>query len=151
MYRALYCNVLMTNEMHNSYNQFLFHSFLSALHVSNEYSRSSSGARYNVLYYTVQSVQSCLQHYCTDCTKLCNTIYYPVLLMMNGQIRSKHVEQKKIWNKIDYKNCASRWSLTHSNMMRGTHNVKISYKPAAKHGNYTLISTEFQLQWNCEK
>ena len=21
------CNVLMTNEMHNSYNQFLFHSF----------------------------------------------------------------------------------------------------------------------------
>ena len=24
--------VLMTNEMRNSYNQFLFHSFLSALH-----------------------------------------------------------------------------------------------------------------------
>ena len=45
--------VLMTNEMHNSYNQFLFHSFLSALHVSNESSSSSSGARHNVLYYTV--------------------------------------------------------------------------------------------------
>ena len=28
--------VLMTNEMHSSYNQFLFHSFLSALHVSND-------------------------------------------------------------------------------------------------------------------
>ena len=39
--------------MHNSYNQFLFHSFLSVLHVSKESSRSSSGARYNILYYTV--------------------------------------------------------------------------------------------------
>ena len=29
MYRASYCNVLMTNEMHNSYNQFLFHSFFA--------------------------------------------------------------------------------------------------------------------------
>ena len=46
-------NVLMTNEIHNPYNQFLFHSFLSALHVSNESSRSSSGARHNVLHYTV--------------------------------------------------------------------------------------------------
>ena len=45
--------VLMNNEMHNSYNQFLFHSFLSALHVSKESSRSSSGARHNILYYTV--------------------------------------------------------------------------------------------------
>ena len=26
MYRASYCNVQMTNEMHSSYNQFLFHS-----------------------------------------------------------------------------------------------------------------------------
>ena len=38
------------------YNQFLFHIFLSALHVSNESSRSSSGARHNILYYTVQCV-----------------------------------------------------------------------------------------------
>ena len=37
-------NVLITNEMHNSYNQFLLHSFLRAPHVSNESSRSSSGA-----------------------------------------------------------------------------------------------------------
>ena len=59
VYRASYCNVLMTNEMYNYYNQFLFHSFLSALHVSNESSRSSSGARHNILHYTVQSVQSC--------------------------------------------------------------------------------------------
>ena len=41
-------SVLMTNEIHNYYNQFLFHSFLSALHVSNESSRSSSG--YGMIY-----------------------------------------------------------------------------------------------------
>ena len=52
VYRASYCNVLITNEMHNSYNQFLFHS-LSALHVANDSSRSSSAARHNILYYTV--------------------------------------------------------------------------------------------------
>ena len=46
--------VLINNEMHNSYNQFLFHSFLSAVHVSKESSRSLSGARHNTLYYTVQ-------------------------------------------------------------------------------------------------
>ena len=39
-----------TNEMYNSYNQLLFHSFLPALHVSNKSSRSSSGARHNILY-----------------------------------------------------------------------------------------------------
>ena len=46
------CDVLMTDEMHNSYNQF-HSSFLSALHVSNESSHSSSGAWHNILYYTV--------------------------------------------------------------------------------------------------
>ena len=30
--RASYCNVLITNEMQNSYNQFLFHSSLSRLY-----------------------------------------------------------------------------------------------------------------------
>ena len=59
VYRASYCNVLMTNEMHNYYSQFLFHSFLSALHVSHVSSRSSSGGRHNILYYPVQSVQLC--------------------------------------------------------------------------------------------
>ena len=43
----------MTNEMHNSYNQFFIPQFLSALHVSKESSRSSLGARHNILYYTV--------------------------------------------------------------------------------------------------
>ena len=49
----MYCGVLITNGMYSSYNQFLFHSFLSALHVSNESSRSSSGGQHNTLYYTV--------------------------------------------------------------------------------------------------
>ena len=53
VYRASYCSLLVTNKMHNSYNQFLFHSFLSPLHVSNESSRSSLGARRNILYYTM--------------------------------------------------------------------------------------------------
>ena len=57
---------------------------------------------------------------------VCNTVYYAVLLMMNDHIRSKHVEQTKNCGiKIDYKNCVSRWSLTHCNMMHGTHNVKL--------------------------
>ena len=55
--------VLMTNEMHNSYNQFLFHSFMFALHVSKETSRSSAAALYNIP---------------------CNTVHYAVLLVMNG-------------------------------------------------------------------
>jgi hypothetical protein len=45
--------VLITNKMHIFYNKFLLHSFLSALHFSKEYIRSSSGARHNILYYTV--------------------------------------------------------------------------------------------------
>ena len=55
----------MTNEIHNSCNQFFILRFLSALHVSNEFSRSSSGAQYNVP------------------IVLCNTVHYLVLLMMN--------------------------------------------------------------------
>ena len=35
-----YGNVLMTNEMHNYYDQFFIPQFLSAQHVSNESSRS---------------------------------------------------------------------------------------------------------------
>ena len=47
--------------------------------------------------------------------------------MMNNEIHSKHVEQTKNCGiKIDYKNCASCWSLTHCNMMHGTHNIKLN-------------------------
>ena len=88
----------MTNEMHSSFNplnaelntirhllalvraphivhvsrirvnQLLFYTFLSALHVSNESSRSSLGARHNILYYTVWYNRYNRKHDCTDCT-----------------------------------------------------------------------------------
>ena len=131
--------------MHNSYKQFLFHSFLSALHVSKVSSSSSSGAQHDILYYTVQSVQSCLRYDCTDCTKLCNTVYYAVLLMMNDQIRSKHVEQRKNCGmKIDYKNCTSRWLLTHCNMMHGAHNVKCTCRFVTKKTQFITMSCCFR-------
>ena len=57
---------------------------------------------------------------------MCNTVYYVVFLMMNDQIRSKHVEQTKHCGiKIDYKNCESRCLLTRCSIMHGTHNVKL--------------------------
>ena len=86
--------------------------FLSALHVSKESSRSSSRARHDILYYTVQSCRQ-VQLLATGlackrvqllaagfaCTivpiVLCNTVYYAVLLMMNDYILSKSVEETK--------------------------------------------------------
>ena len=56
LYRS---NVLMTNERHFLIINFYSTVFLSAQHVSNDNIHSSSGARHNVLYYTVKSVQSC--------------------------------------------------------------------------------------------
>jgi hypothetical protein len=76
------CNVLMNNEMQNSYI-YLLNSFLSALHVSNESSRSSSGAEHNILYYTVlynrynRAVSTVVP------IVLCDTVYYALFLMMN--------------------------------------------------------------------
>ena len=58
-------NVLMKNEIHNSYNQFLFHSFLSALHVSNESSRSSSGA--GIIYCITQHIIYCITQHIIYC------------------------------------------------------------------------------------
>ena len=94
VFEIVISNVLMTNEMHISYNQFLFHSFLSPLHVSNESSRSSSGARHNILCYAVwynrynrAGDSDCFKAARLACTivliVLCNTLYYAVLLMMN--------------------------------------------------------------------
>ena len=115
-------NVLMTNEMHNSYNQFLFHRFLSAVHVSKESSLSSSAARHNILHYTVW-----YNRYNRAGESSCFEVVGAVLLMMNDYIRSKHAEQtkKNCGIKVDHKNCASRWSLTRCNMMHGTHNVRL--------------------------
>ena len=75
--------MLMTNEMHNSYNQFLSHSFFVCSTCFEQSSRSSSGARHNILYYTVwynrynRAVSTIVP------IVLCNTVYYAVLLMRN--------------------------------------------------------------------
>ena len=89
--------------------------------------RSSSGVLPNILYYTVQSVQSCYQaSIAAIAAILFITVYYAVLLMMNDLISSKYVKQAKNCRiKIDCKNCASRCLLTHCNMMHGTYNVKL--------------------------
>ena len=50
---------LSLERNHNSYNKFLFHSLLSALHVSNESSRSSLGARHNVPNCVIRYIMPC--------------------------------------------------------------------------------------------
>ena len=82
----------MTNEMHNSYNQFLFHSFLSALHVSNKsiVHHQEHGIIYCITQFgtiVLSGESSCWQLDSPDSTivpiVLRNTVYYAVLLMMN--------------------------------------------------------------------
>ena len=110
-------------------NSFFIPLFFLALHVSNEFSRSSSGARHNILYYTARynrAGQSRLA--CTVVPiVLCNAVYQAVLLIMNEKIPSKHVQQTKNCGikKIVYKNCASCWLSTHCIMMHVTHSVKL--------------------------
>ena len=95
--------MLMTNEMHNSYNKFLFHSYLSALHVSKESSRS------------------------------------------------KHVKQTNNCGiEINYKNCASRWSLTHCNMMHSTHNVTLTHCNMM-HGTHNVTLTHCNMMHGTHK
>ena len=111
MNKDLLIHVLMTNKMHNSYNQFystvfcLLYMFRTNLVVHRQ--------EHSIIY-------------CTDCTRLYNTVYYAVLLIderLDSFVTCR--ADKKLWNKIDYKNCASRRSLTHCNMMHSTHNVKL--------------------------
>ena len=53
--------------------------------------------------------------------------------------------QKK-WNKIDYKNCASRWSLTHCNMMHGTYNVTLTHCNVM-HGTHNVTLTHCNMMY----
>ena len=46
--------------------------------------------------------------------------------MMTDYIPSKQEQTRNCGIKTDHKNCASRWSLTHCNMMHGTHKTKYS-------------------------
>ena len=57
------------------YNQ--FYSTVFVLHVSNESSRSSSGARHNILYYTIGTIGTIVQ---ASLGRLACTIYQTVLI-----------------------------------------------------------------------
>ena len=84
MYHASYCNGLMTNEMHNSYNKFLYHSFclLYMFRTNLVVHHQEQGIMYcitqhnlyNLAYSTVVPIVPIV---------LCNTVYFAVLLMMN--------------------------------------------------------------------
>ena len=72
-------------------------------------------------------------------------------------VRNMQSRQKNCGIKMDCKNCASRWSLTHCNMMHGTHNVRPlkvwesllqtlrHYTPSAKQGLRTFLSISCKL------
>ena len=77
-------SVLMTNEMHNSYNQFFYSTVFCLLYLFRKnlvVYHQEHGIIYCITRHNL--VQSCCKHNCTDCTKLCNTVYYAVLLTMN--------------------------------------------------------------------
>ena len=113
---------LMTNEMHNSHNQFystvfcLLYMFRTNLVVHHQETGiiycTTQYNRYNRAYSTF--VPNCVIQYIMPCSWWWTTKFF----------RNMHSRQKKLWNKIDCENCASRWSLTRCNMMHGTHNVK---------------------------
>ena len=72
----------MTNEMHNSYNQFSFHSFLSALYVSKIVHLQEHGMTYCITQYNqynrvVSKIVPIVP------IVLCNTVYYTMLLKIN--------------------------------------------------------------------
>ena len=78
----------VTDQRDAQFFQSIFFStvFLSALHVSNESSHSTTGARRNTLYYTVwyKRAGDSARLACTFVPiVLCNRVYYAVLLMMN--------------------------------------------------------------------
>ena len=72
--------------MHNSYYQFystvfcLPYMFRTNLVVHHQ----EHGIIYCITQFgTIGTIVQASLHYCTDCTKLCNTVYYAMLLMMN--------------------------------------------------------------------
>ena len=90
VYRASYCNVLMTNEMHSSYNQFYSTVFclLYMFRTNQIVHHQEHGIIYCITQYNrYNRAGETRLHDCTDCTKLCNTVYYAVLLMMKDLIR----------------------------------------------------------------
>ena len=95
MYRASYCNVLMTKEMHSSYNQ--FYSAIFCLLYMFRTNLVAHHQEHGIIYCITQfgtigtivhaSLAASKQLDSPDSTTvpivLCNTVYYAVLLMMN--------------------------------------------------------------------
>ena len=97
VHRVSYCKVLISNELHNSYNKYLFHSFclLYIFWTNPVVHQQQHGIIYCITQFgTIGTiVQACpaakklqaglvhllsswnLLHDCTDCTKLCNVVY----------------------------------------------------------------------------
>ena len=98
-------------------NSSLFHSFLSALHVSNESSRSSSRARHNILYHAVRyNLSYNLIAARLACTIIPNCVIQSIRQCSwwwtNNSFETCRAK-KNSGIKIMYKNCASRWSFAH--------------------------------------
>ena len=121
VYRASYCNVLITNEMHNSHNQFLFHSFcLFCMFRTNlvvhhqEHGIIYCITQYN--WYNRYNRAGESRHACTI-VPIVLCVQYSILCRAPDDERLDSFEtcrtDKNFGIKIDYKNCASRWSLTH--------------------------------------
>ena len=86
--------------MHNSCNQFLFHSFclLYMFRTNLVVHHQEHGIIYCITQYNRYNRAGDSRLACTIVPivpKLCNTVYYALLLLMNDWIRSKHVEQTK--------------------------------------------------------
>ena len=95
VYRASYCNVLMTNEMHNSYNQFystffcLLYMFRKNLVVHHqEHSIIYCNTQYN-RYNRATNCTVCVIQYIMPCSWWWTT----------GFFRNMQSRQKKLWNK----------------------------------------------------
>jgi hypothetical protein len=149
----------MTNEMRSSYNQFLFHRLLllymfrtnlvvhhqehcliyciTQYNRYNLYNRAGESSCYEVVGKSFRQLHSSSTRL-PDCTKLPDTLYYAVLLTMNEFETCR--ARKNCGIKIVYKNCASRWSSTHCNMMHGTHNVTLTHCNMM-HGTHNVTLT----------
>ena len=118
MYRASYCNVLMTNETHSSYNQFLFQSFFCLLYMFRT-NLVVHHQEHGIVYRLYQTMQ---------CSILCRAPDDERLDSFETCTADKNSRIK-----VDYKNCASRCSLTQQNDIRIFNISKIKTNVSPRH------------------
>ena len=75
-----------------------------------------------VVHYQEHSIIYCITQFGTIDTIVLQHIM-PCSWWWTSRFVRNMQSRQKLWNKTDYKNCASRWLLTHCNMMHGTHNA----------------------------